>query len=172
MKTLAILAAMTLATGAFAQGTLNASNAGAFGVRPIYVYIDASQPWLAGTSVMVELWGGPSAGSLSLLATGPVVANGLFALGTVVVPGVVPGGDAFVQVRAWESTSGATYASASWKDSSPVFTAVTGGAGSPPTTPGDLRNWFGGVSVVVPEPGSVALVGIGIAAMALVRRRA
>jgi hypothetical protein len=171
MKNLLVLSVFTAAACAVhAQGTVNGSNAGGFGVRPIYLETVASGN-TAGTSVMVELWGGASVGSLSLLATGPIVANGLFALGTVSIPGVAAGADATIQIRAWDSAKGATYAASLQKGSSVTFTATTGGVGSPPSTPGALGNFASFAIVTVPEPATLALAGIGGLGLLALRRK-
>jgi hypothetical protein len=164
MKTAVMLAAVFLANAAFAQGTINGSNAGPFGARPLYYTLPSSPPVYKPTdaSTRVEILAGASADTLSLLAVGGIVAQGLFALGVLNVPDVAPGGIAFVVVRFWDQTTGGSYDSAFLKTQTAPFTVVTGGAGSPPSTPGNFANMP--QTGPIPEPGTTALAMLGLVA--------
>lgn len=172
MKSIGILAVLSaLAVSSYAQGTVNASNAGGFGVRPIYINEVGGTP--AGTSIMVEILAGATEGSLVPLRSGSIAAGGLglFALGTVAIPDVAPGAAAFVQIRAWDSLTGASYAAATSKGSSLVFSVpVTGGAGQPASTPAALTG-FQSFAVIVPEPGVMSLAAIGGLGLLALRRK-
>lgn len=170
MKKLLTLSVLIAAAASVqAQGTINASNAGAFGVRPVYVETVGGA--LAGTSVMVELWAGATENSLALLKSGSILANGLFGLGTIAIPDVALGGTAIVQVRAWDTAKGATYDASTLRGFSDTFSVVTGGAGSPATTPAALGNFQSFAIVTVPEPATLALAGIGGFGLLAMRRK-
>jgi len=180
MRKLLVVAACTMASlAAVAQGTLNFSNlpgtvspAGA----PIF-NVDGTTK-LAGAGYLCAIYAGPSAGSLVAIgATLPFrTGAGAGFLDTSsgsarTVPTVAPGGTAFVQVKAWDSTF-ATYdaalAAGGKYGASSVFQVVTGGSGTPPSLPSNL---VGLTSFnLVPEPATYALLALGAGAL-LIRRR-
>jgi hypothetical protein len=165
-KILVATCALMLGVSAYAQGTLNASNAGAFGTAPIG-NPDASP---AGTETSVEVWAGTDANNLTLQISGAIVANGLFSLGSIAIDSVAPGDDATVVVRAWDTTSGATYDAALVRGESAAFTAGTGGVGSPASPPGDFANMASFNMTVVPEP-SIIVLGLAGAGLLWFRRK-
>lgn len=169
-KTLVAICALLVGVSAYAQGTVNAANAGAFGTRPIFVgTLDPGNEAPAGTTA-VEVWAGPDAGSLSVVGTGSVAANGLFSLGTLAIASVAPGGTATFVVRAWDNTTGATYDAALTRGESAAFTAALGGVGSPPSPPGSFANMSSFAMTVIPEP-SVIMLGLAGAGLLWFRRK-
>ena len=67
---------------------------------------------------------------------------GRFSAGTVLVPFVAPGGEATLEVRAWDLRTGATYETATRRGAS-VFKVVLGGVGNPPTMPNPMTRFTG-----------------------------
>ena len=139
--------------------------------------------------INLTLLGGPSANNLQPIAT-LSFANGLAVgdfsflevpgvfldiTGTVdVVPGVPGGGTAFLDVEAWTGNA-PSYAQALESDAltgnSGIFQNPTGSdTGTPPIAPRDL---IGMPSFIVggPEPGTLALFGLGTASLLLFRRK-
>lgn len=166
--------ALSAASG-FAQGLVLFAN------RDLRMSLDAPvlmpdgrQP--APFDTFVELLAGPSPGQLTRVGI-PVqtIAHGYIVPSTVTVPGVLPGGTAFVQVRSWIDLGSPSYESAeahNWlHGSSSVFEIVTGGntkgGTQPPTLPGSLIGLKPLVLVgIVPEP-SVTVLGLLGAALLL-----
>ena len=104
---------------------------------------------LAGAGFVAQLYAGPTAEDLvPILPTSPFRTGnlaGYWAPGTNSsreLPNVGPGRTAFLQVRVWELTAGASFDAAAAASGrvgvSEVFTVVTGGAGVPPTLPADM----------------------------------
>jgi len=175
-----------LAESVGAQGTLALTSAS--GYRP-RITLDGVN---AGTNIKVELL---VAGATALtyassqLAVEPFAVNlrgvnaGLFSQGLVVVAGVAPGTTADVTIRAWDSTSGSTYLTATTKDST-RFSYVLGGVGDPPSLPGLIvaPSRYNGLSLItstpiclpeqsnLPEPGTWALSALGLGGLLLFRR--
>lgn len=137
---------------------------------------------LSGPQFMAELLGGPSANTLSSIATTAFLtgnAAGYFLGGTQSISGVRPGDTAWVRVDVWNTASGASFAQSqasgqpnSWWQSS-IFSVTTGSQTVNPSTPGVLTG-LGNSPVylnAVPEPSTLALVGLGAAAMLFRIRR-
>jgi hypothetical protein len=167
---------------ASAQGTVNFDNSpAAIGGQGAPIYdVDGVTP-LSGTQFLAQLYAGPDASSLApwgaALNFGTGVGAGFFdtlGLNTLRIIGTVePGGSATIVVRAWEwhwepwIYDGV--AQHGWKyGQSPVFTVITGGAGSPPSLPANL---VGLTSFsLVPEPAAWTLLALGAGLLVLHRR--
>lgn len=106
-------------------------------------------------------------------------------LATVTVPGVAAGTAANFQIRVWNNLNGTvnnwSTASADWAagllaagESSVVTSGPLGGvsSGGPVSTPNTV-GWssFNAYFVAVPEPGTIALCGLGAASVLLFRRK-
>jgi hypothetical protein len=88
----------------------------------------------------------------------------------IIVPGVQPGANATFVVRAWKTSLGtfdaAKATGQNFGESAPVTVAVGGGQLAPANLVG-----LQGFSIVVPEPGTIALGVLGAAALLLRRRK-
>jgi hypothetical protein len=181
MKThFAILLVIALSLTAHAQGTIYFSNLGPGVNAPVYLSDQVTK--ISGSQFQAELLGGRSVDSmtsLSTLAFGTGAIAGYIQFPTTVeIPGVFPWQTAWVQVKVWNTVSGATFDRAlasglpdSWWASS-VFSVVTGGGfqGPPPTRLTGL-----GTSPVylntIPEPSTIALAGLGATTLSALGRR-
>jgi len=173
-KILIVVASVLVSVGTFGQGTVNFSNVGP-GLNAPITNVDKTTK-LAGDKYKAELLVGSSASSLTPVATTTFSttpsAAGLFLGGTVVLAGQAGGTTPFMQVRAWDTTTGATYAAASIKGAGAVFTlgAKLGDPSAvPPTTPPALQGMAS--FSLVPEPSVIALALLGGAALLLRRRK-
>jgi len=170
------------AMSAFAQGTVNFGNGVAFTTatdQSRLVYDTLIQPGreLVGTQFRAQLYYGSSAATLQAVAT---TGNAFRAAGTT-TPGTWSGGgsrtlNGFVtgdtvqlQVRAWDSTTGNSWDTATTRGASALFSYVVPASGSLASAfyMENLRAF----AVVVPEPGTFALAGLGILGFVMMRRR-
>ncbi|MDP7177560.1 MAG: PEP-CTERM sorting domain-containing protein [Verrucomicrobiota bacterium] len=165
MKKLALLFACTvIAVSVIAQGTVNFTN-----LKPTKQIInDADGNKLEGA--FAQLYAGQSADSLS--AVGSPVAfytgnkAGYFSGGAV---DVGFNGAGFFQVKAWQG--GDSFEGALVSGASNVFGLTPGDStASPPGLPADLAGLEAFSLTVIPEPGTIALAVLGLAAF-FVRRR-
>ena len=139
-----------------------------------------SQPLPAATQINGSIMGGAAPGSLSPVIT--LAGGSLLNLGgglvydpsglSYVIPGVAANGQASLQLSFWTGAA-ATYDAAAPGDrgQSPVFTNPTGGGGVPPSIPPSAMANMPNVIVGVPEPSTIALAGLGAAALLMYRRR-
>lgn len=176
-----MLVAAFVTTKSFGQGAISLSNfgnGGSIGDTPI---VEADGVTLAVT-FFAQILAGPSAGSLAPVGSYPSgtpttftqnSGPGFFDFSTGVVPGV--SGSAFFQVIAWKG--GATFATATFRGSSPVFSNVTGtnpSSGPPPTTGSPTTLDIPGANIklaAVPEPSTIVLSLLGVGALFLRRKR-
>ena len=172
-----LFAASLLATTAvLGQGTIVVANSAAVnGVRANVT--DGYGIGLTGATYWAQVYAGPSADSLT--AQGTAVnfrtgANaGLISAQTLSVNSVAPGGNVFVQLRAWEGPAGSSYESSVGKTatgfSNIVGPFVTGGAGSPPTPAPNATGLTPFYVLKFPEPSTYAMALIGAGALLLRR---
>jgi len=193
-KTVAILAAFSVAVGAFAQGKVTFGN-GATHLVTIDTrgaYAGNEAPGSAASQIGVgnavmgsltaQLWAGTAAGSLTLQGTfAPAGAagfpDGRFLNSAVTLTGIGSGVNAFFQIQIWQTSAG-SYNNALtgqnlWYGISPVFTATTGSFA--PTPLDASAGWPAGPITLsantIPEPSTFALAGLGVASLLLFRRR-
>ena len=193
-KLAAILCLTAMATGAFAQGVVIFNNNPATLVSSGVTASTATAISGPAGSYYFGLLTSPTGGAgtwtfSNLFATNSAAAAGRFIGGTVPVPGWAPGTTQSYQVAGWSSSLGHTWNPA-WLASQPaggqfgvsaiasgVAGGTTAGGQSFPTLP-----LFGGTGIgtgfaltgttgVVPEPTSMALAGLGAAALLIFRRR-
>jgi len=147
-------------------------------------------PLLQGTGYTLQLWAGSTTGNLApttyitsfRTSTGDKLPAGLVsgAVG-VVIPGVDAGQQAFYQLRVWDNKGGqattwaAGLAGGTYGSSAIVLSGALGGVdstGGIHATSPNSTDWvsFNLISNV-PEPTSLALAGLGAAAMMIFRRR-
>jgi len=163
-KLILLLACTVIATSAFAQGTINFTN-----MKPTKQIIsDADGNKFEGG--FAQLYAGTSADNLA--AVGSPVAfytgkkAGYFSGGSV---DVGFNGAGFFQVKAWSGAD--TFEAALISGVSNVFSGTPGDqTTSPPSTPAGLAGLEAFSLTVIPEPGTIALAVLGLAAF-FVRRR-
>ena len=167
MKKLVLLLACTvIATSAFAQGTINFTN-----LKPTkQIITDASGASVDGG--FAQLYAGSTADNMAAVGV-PVAFStgkrvGYFSGGSVDsgLSGTVAG---FFQVVAWKGAD--TFDAATETGMSNVFSVIPGNsAASPPGVPANLAGLEAFSLTVIPEPGTIALAVLGLAAF-FVRRR-
>jgi len=194
-KVLLTLALVAVTAASFAQGKINMVNDAAhlvqFGSAGVLKGADAALAGTAATSaatpsgatLLVDLWGGTTAGSMTLqqtttLGIGP--SAGFFGPRTFTSANLPGAAQAFMQVKVREvgfTTAELAQTGGGYYGFSPVFTfnpsstiafnsiVVAGGTA--------LSTWAAGpINVsVVPEPSSIALAGIGAASLLIFRRK-
>lgn len=100
---------------------------------------------------------------------------GAFTINDIVVPGVPVGGTANIFVQVWDSSTGATFATATVKAQGLVAVNSLGGGTTPNATFAANSNFIGLTLVdtapVIPEPSTVALAGLGLVGLLFVARR-
>jgi len=185
MKKLLTASAITclLAVSAFAQGTVDFRNRIA-GTLDVPVFDVGGTTKLAGANFTVNLWYSATlAGTYTMLdplgagAMRTGAGAGYWTYGADfarTIPGIAPGATAYIQVRVWDSTSGATYDAAVTAGGkvgqSTAFSVVLGNVGSPPSVPAYMLGFTGLTMTQVPEPATFALLALGAGAL-LIRRR-
>jgi len=169
-KLVALLACTVIATSAFAQGTINFTN-----LKPTkQILTDSTGAKLEGA--WAQLYAGETKDNLS--AVGSPVAlyegkkAGYFNGGSVDVGFNGPG---FFQVKAWKGANSFEAATAATSGTEFGMSAVLGltpgdSGAKPPQLPADLEGLEAFQLQVVPEPGTIALAVLGLAAF-FVRRR-
>ena len=165
MKKLVLLLACTvIATSAFAQGTINFTN-----MKPSkQIITDASGAKVEGG--FAQLYAGTSADNLAAVGSPVAFYEGTKAgyfKGGVVDAGF--NGAGFFQVKAWKGAD--TFDAALESGMSNVIGLTPGDStASPPGLPADLAGLEAFSLTVIPEPGTIALAVLGLAAF-FVRRR-
>jgi hypothetical protein len=174
------LALVAGSTAAFAQGTFYFDNG-----------TPSSSSLSASTGGAYFINGVELSGSDTHAFYGTIVANGFtLAVNTLLDVGgngelladsgnafsvaLVPGGSSTtITITAWEDLSGSGVYSAADPKGSGTFTQTLGGALNPPLPPGLPANLTSmpAINLVVPEPGSFALAGLGGAVLLIFRRR-
>jgi hypothetical protein len=112
----------------------------------------------------------------SVAATGFAPVPGRFNGGTVTLQSSIPGGAIAEYVMIAWTGAAATLDQAilanAFVDSGPMLTTTTGSGGIPPIAATPLSFTFTGLTLaVIPEPTTLALVGLGAAALMIFRRR-
>jgi len=136
-------------------------------------FLNANPGWAAAWGPNTGTTGNPA-----LMALG----NGLINGGTFTINGIGAGANAAYLWLGWTGTfTTADAALAAWTPGSgnmfgqsAVFTTATGNpTTTPPGTPINLKTTFGGMTLTasVPEPTSLTLAGLGLAALLVFRRR-
>jgi uncharacterized protein (TIGR03382 family) len=178
-KALMILSSLLVAIGAFAQGQVNFAPR-VVGVydAPVFLGTVGGADKAAGPAYMAQLYAGASANSLAPVGaalpfrTG--AAAGYWTAEARTISTVDATGNAFVQVRAWATASGATYeaaaATGSGFGSSATLTIKPTVA---PDVPANLTGLtsFAISGGVIPEPSVMAVAALGGLALLLRRRK-
>jgi hypothetical protein len=165
MKKLALLFACTvITTSVFSQGFVNFTN-----LKPSkQIITDGSGANLEGG--FAQLYAGKSADSLSAVGSPVAFYSGKKAgyfKGDPVNAGF--NGAGFFQVKAWKGAD--TFDASLERGESNVFGLTPGDStASPPAVPADLAGLEAFSLTVIPEPGTIALAVLGLAAF-FVRRR-
>jgi len=176
----ALLAAtlVGVSAGAFAQGTVSFND---FQVSPkVYTNdLNGHSGFAKAQTFTVALyWASASGAALTPIFTGQATSatDGNFFFSGVTTPNATaPSGTAVFQVYGWTGSAtsySAAVAGGAFVGLSNPFLNGTGGGGSPPATPATLTGWTGNLVLSpVPEPTTIALGGLGAAALLLFRRR-
>lgn len=183
LKALVAVGAL-LALPVLGQGTLNFATVGsAVGGSGAKVTSTALPGGVTGANFFAQLYYSTDnttytalAGSQTTFRTG--AAAGFVVAKQVAVPGVLPGGSVWIQMRAWEGAAGSSFetaANSATGISNNIQVNNLGGtpAGGLPITDPNLTGLTGfalAPTVIVPEPSTIALGLLGAAGL-LIRRR-
>lgn len=174
-----VLVSSLFSGAAFGQGTLSFDSPGA---APILAPggVASEDPNVVG-GLWLAVGSGQSVGSLAFTGiTSPIVFSGYFfggilnfggPAGTAGLQTLAPGTTVTIQVRAWDTTTGGSFGTATLSGVSQIVDYVLAGSGTPPTLPAEMALTQPIQLVLVPEPSTFALAGLGVAAMLALRRR-
>jgi hypothetical protein len=177
MKKLIPLAVLLAgATGVFAQ-TVDFNNTRTFATTADRLVRAVGGSPLVGTDYVAQLYYGAVGGSLNPVTSAPTrfrnLPNtdplaGTWSGATRTLTGFNAGDTVVLQVWAWNGAGGATFATATEKNTSATFTYTIPAAGSLPTAYyiEGLRGF-----TLVPEPSVIGLGLIGVGALFMLRRR-
>ncbi|HVY71339.1 MAG TPA: hypothetical protein VHH73_15510 [Verrucomicrobiae bacterium] len=162
---------MTAACLALGQGTVNFNNHTTAVSVPVFS-VGGSTPVSGPEMVAALFFNGVQQGAPAPFRTGNKA--GYWDPGadsTRIIEGVPGGQSATIEVRAWDSSRGATYdatvAAGGGYGKSDPFTVVLGGAGDPPTVPADMIGFKSfECAMTVPEPATCAIFLAGAAGTA------
>lgn len=173
-KLILIAAAWMVAVGAFAQGQFLFTNRdAASGVDARFMLpSDAAGTSSVGAGYNITLFGGPAGGTLAQIGTDtfrstPAAGVGYVLPITVTVPGVAPAAAADIRVDITDPSGAKVYSQIFNKNAAGTGAFTLGGDTiTPPTLP------MGNVAItLVPEPTTLALAGLGLGALLMIRRR-
>jgi hypothetical protein len=188
LSTLAVLAGAVVTI--YAQGQISIGNDANVNTSPtatsgglFFQNVGGVVSLLTSGTINVQVNGGASAGSMSTIAvlTGVNALSYNFSPGTFAdfngttyaVTGVALNGTATLEIYAWLGNF-ASYAAAvsggAYTAYSGPFSNATGGGGNPPATPAGLVG-MPAMILAVPEPATIALLGLGAASLLIFRRR-
>jgi len=168
------------ASSVFGQGQVYFANNVTFASQNdhlVYLGSIGAGKELVGSNYRAQLYYGADASSLQAVAT---TGNNFRAAGTT-LPGTwaspgyrtldnfLPGSTVQLQVKAWDTSTGATWDLATARGASQLFSFTVPAAGSPAGA-FYLEN-MQAFAVVVPEPATFALAGLGIFGFVMMRRR-
>jgi hypothetical protein len=170
MKKLILIAAASLvAVGAYAQGQFYFANKDINATPPVdarfFAQGDAQNASSVGAGYTINVFGG-AAGAASLTQIGtaafrssPAAGIGYIVPQTLSVPGVAPGASASIRVDIMNPSGALVF-------SQPYTLSLGGDTITPPTLP------MGNQPItLVPEPATLALAGLGLGALLMIRRR-
>lgn len=190
-----IMVACLAASSVLPQGTVDFRNLnpGAGLNAPVYMWDMTTKP--AGANFQAVLMAGPTSSTLSIVSSPASLLTGAgagyFLGGTVTIGAVAPGGVAFCEVIAWDTTLGGTTTGATEAQAFAYWQAGHGNVwfpsnwdygtgtihpfpvstGNPYTAPPGLPAPLVGLQwVYTPEPSSLALAGLAAAAVLIFRR--
>lgn len=198
MKKLVLtLTAVAAAANLYAQGTVNFNNLSGTGVTggsPVSNILTGARVPSGSTFLAQLYYGGANAAADSLVSVtnAPIgfASPGIFVGSTrtllsdvVGVASPTAAAMATIQIRSWQATLGNSFESALARasaggdadkviGSSAAFQLVTGNPNAmPPGTPANLNGLRGFYLTPVPEPSTIGLGLVGLAALAFLRRR-
>jgi len=99
-----------------------------------------------------------------------LIAPGVFSLGLMTIPGSTVGSSASVMLRAWDNSTGTTFATALCRGTVHVTFPSVGSANAPSNFVLDSN--FRGMILLVPEPSTIALASLGVLGVFFTVRRA
>ena len=153
--------------GVFAQGTINFANLVVVdGVRivdaPVFQFDNVRA---SGSQFQAEMLAGPTSNSLSPIGLSTPLLTGVeagyFSGGIRTVDSVPPGGVASVEIRVWDTASGATWDLALSREYFAMQIITGGFNGAPAANLVPLPSLCLGPTPCIPEPSTLALLLLG-----------